>query len=84
MTNRDYRKRGIATEFLKARVPIMKAFNVQVTSTVFTVIGSQKAAMNANYKEVFAVKWDDIQDKFPAFDFSLKNSEYCKIIDYKI
>lgn len=81
VTKKAYRGRGIATEFLKARVFILQAFNVPVTSTVFTVIGSQKAALKAGYKEVLAVKWTDLADKFPQFDFTKADTEYCKIID---
>lgn len=81
VTKKAYRYRGIATEFLKARVAILKALNVKVTSTVFTVIGSQKAAFKANYEEVLAVKWTDIAEQFPQFDFTKAECEYCKIID---
>jgi hypothetical protein len=84
VTKNCYRYRGIATEFLKARVPILQALKVDVTSTVFTVIGSQKAAMKANYEEVVAVKWADIAADFPQFDFTKADSEYCKIIDMKL
>jgi RimJ/RimL family protein N-acetyltransferase len=42
--NRAYRRRGIATEMLKARVPYLKALGLTVTGTVFTGVGSQKAA----------------------------------------
>ena len=34
--NRDYRGRGIATEMLKARVPLLKALGLTLTSTAFT------------------------------------------------
>ncbi|KAG5684449.1 hypothetical protein PVAND_013683 [Polypedilum vanderplanki] len=84
VTKRDYRYRGIATEFLKARVSVMKSFGLTVTSTVFTVIGSQKAALKAGYEEIFSVKWSDIQEQFPNFDFSISFSEFCKIMDLKI
>lgn len=84
VTNRIYRNRGIATQFLKARVPILKALNLQVTSNLFTVIGSQKAAINANFDEVFAIKWTDVRNLFKDFDFSKSNAEFCKIFDFKI
>lgn len=84
VTNKNYRNRGIATEFLKARIPILKALNLQVTSTLFTVIGSQKAAIKANYDEVFAIKWEDVGKLFKDFDFTKSNAEYCKILDFKI
>lgn len=84
VTNKNYRNRGIATEFLKARVSILKALNLLATSTIFTVIGSQKAAIKANYDEVFAIKWEDVGKNFEDFDFTKSNAEYCKLLDFKI
>lgn len=84
VTNKNYRNRGIATEFLKARVSILKALNLLVTSTIFTVIGSQKAAIKANYDEVFAIKYEDVGKVFKDFDFSKSKVEYCKLLDFKI
>ena len=84
VTRKAYRQRGIRKEFLKARVEILKALNIDVSSTVFTVIESQKAAIDANYKEVLAFKWTDLADDFPSFDFSKANSEYCKTFDMKL
>ncbi|XP_049547971.1 uncharacterized protein LOC125959204 [Anopheles darlingi] len=48
--NTRFRGLGIATEILKARVPICRAFGVKLTSTNFTAIGSQKAAAKAGFK----------------------------------
>lgn len=84
MTSKNYRKRGIATEFYKARIPLLKALNLTVTTTVCTVIGSQKAAIKANYNEVFSIKWIDVGETFQGFNFAKSNAEYCKILDYKI
>ena len=84
IVTKSYRHRGIAVEMLKARVEILKAFNVDVTSTIFTVIGSQKAAVKANYEEILSVKWSEIAELFPNFDFSLSDCESCKIFDLKI
>ena len=53
-------------------------------STIFTVIGSQKAAVKANYDEVYSVKWIDIAEYFPDFDFSKADCEYCKIFVMKV
>jgi hypothetical protein len=83
-TKKNYRHRGIAVEMLKARAQILKVLNVDVTSTIFTVIGSQKAAVKANYEEILSVKWTDIADLFPSFDFSKADCEFCKIFDMKI
>lgn len=84
VTNRDYRQRGIGTEFLKARVKILKLLELTVTSSAFTVIGSQKAAFKANYEEVYSIKWSEVGEKFPKFDFSLANVDHCKILDLTI
>lgn len=84
VTSKNYRKRGIATEFLKARIPILRALNLSVTSTVFTVIGSQKAAFNADYYETFAIKYTDVEKTVKGFDFNKRSCELCKIFDFKI
>lgn len=68
--NPEYRGRGIATEMLKARVPILKAFGLEVTSTAFTGIGSQVAAKKANYEDVYVISYAEIEQIFPRFDFS--------------
>jgi GNAT superfamily N-acetyltransferase len=56
LVNREYRGRGIATELLKARVPLMRSLSLQVTATCFTVIGSQAAARKAGFVDVVYVK----------------------------
>lgn len=51
-----YRGRGIATEMLKARAPLLKVLGLKVTTTAFTGIGSQKAAEKAGYEENFVIE----------------------------
>lgn len=58
VVNRNYRGRGIATEMLKARIPLMNEIGIEVTSTCFSVIGSQKAAANAGYVEDYVISYD--------------------------
>lgn len=53
----SYRSRGIATEMLKARAPVLKSLGLKVTTTAFTGIGSQKAAEKAGYEENFVITW---------------------------
>lgn len=48
--NRKYRGRGIGEHILKARIPLGKALGVQVTSTIFSSIASQKSASNAGFE----------------------------------
>lgn len=52
----QYRYRGIATEFLKARIPMMKAIGVPYTATLFTSLGTQKAAVKAGYSTYYEIK----------------------------
>jgi hypothetical protein len=47
----DYRRRGIACEILKARHPLCKAFDIKLTTTIFTAIGSQVAAQRVGFEE---------------------------------
>ncbi|XP_055523113.1 uncharacterized protein LOC129717276 [Wyeomyia smithii] len=48
--NQRYRGRGIATEMLKARVPLCRAFGIKVTATNFTALGSHLAAAKAGFR----------------------------------
>uniref|UniRef100_A0A182QBT5 N-acetyltransferase domain-containing protein n=1 Tax=Anopheles farauti TaxID=69004 RepID=A0A182QBT5_9DIPT len=55
-----YRGRGIATEILRARIPLCKGVGLPMTSTCFTAIGSQIAAAKAGYEETHVVSYDDL------------------------
>lgn len=57
---REYRYRGIATEFLKARPPMMKAINVPYTVTPFTANGTQKAAEKAGYHLYYEITYAEL------------------------
>ena len=56
VVNRKFRGQGIAVEMLKARVPFLKALGMTLTSTAFTVVGSQKAAKYAGYSEDYEIR----------------------------
>lgn len=79
-----YRGHGIATEILKARVEILKAFNLKVTSTIFTTIGSQVAGKKAGFDEIWQISYEELEKKFPTFDFSKANAKYFKTMSFKI
>jgi GNAT superfamily N-acetyltransferase len=68
--NPEYRGRGIATQILKARVPILKALDLIVTATAFTGIGSQTAAKKAGYVDGYVISYADLEKAVPGFDFS--------------
>ncbi|KAG5667938.1 hypothetical protein PVAND_015903 [Polypedilum vanderplanki] len=57
VVNSKYRGREIVTEMLKARIPIIKAFGLKVTVTIFTGIGSQTAAKKADYDDLYSFKY---------------------------
>jgi GNAT superfamily N-acetyltransferase len=80
----SYRGYGIATEMLKARVEMLKAFGLQVTTTMFTTIGSQIAAERAGFEESLSMTYDEITEKFPNFDFSKASSKFLKKFTLKV
>jgi RimJ/RimL family protein N-acetyltransferase len=53
----DYRKHGIATEMLKSRQNIMDFFHLKLSSTRFSSIGSQKAALRCGFKEDHTIRF---------------------------
>jgi RimJ/RimL family protein N-acetyltransferase len=79
-----FRGQGIATEILKARVPLMKALRLNVTTTIFTGICSQKSAKSAKFEENFSISFSDLQKQFPTMNFSHANTTHCKTLSLKI
>ncbi|KXJ78967.1 hypothetical protein RP20_CCG002745 [Aedes albopictus] len=79
-----YRGRGIATEVLKARVPLCKAFGIQATATNFTAIGSQKAAEKAGFKNDFEMTYDDFAKMGPRYSFPGIKSKSLKLMTLQI
>jgi N-acetylglutamate synthase-like GNAT family acetyltransferase len=82
--NRDYRQRGIAGEFMKARIQVAKALDIRVVSSVFTAVGSQKAAEKIGFRESFSISFDELGKVFPSFNFSKTSAYDVKVLDYKI
>jgi GNAT superfamily N-acetyltransferase len=79
MVRPEYRGQGIATETLKARFPLLKVLGLKVTSAMFTMLGSQKAAAAAGYQELSSVSFEELKEKFDDSDFSSANSSHCKV-----
>jgi hypothetical protein len=79
-----YRKCGIATELLKARKLLMKSIDVNLTSTIFTTIGSQKAAKAAGFEENFSIDYEELEKFVPKSDFSQSYGKLCKVMSFKI
>jgi RimJ/RimL family protein N-acetyltransferase len=55
--SKDYRQRGIATEILRARIPLCRSLDVPLTSTVFTAIGSQKPAEKIGFQVDYEITY---------------------------
>ena len=53
VVDRSYRGCGLAKHLLHARIPLMQYIGLTVTVTSFTGIGSQTAAKNAGYEELY-------------------------------
>lgn len=62
---------------------MMKAMNVPVTSSAFTVIGTQKAATAVGHEETFKISYAELGKSYPTFDFSKANAEFFKVYDFK-
>ncbi|XP_058116219.1 uncharacterized protein LOC131287956 [Anopheles ziemanni] len=82
--NSRYRGRGIATEILKARIPICKAFGLRLTSTNFTAIGSQKAAMKVGFKTDLEMRYDEFVKVNPSYTFEGIKSTSIKLMSLVI
>ncbi|XP_058823556.1 uncharacterized protein LOC131684572 [Topomyia yanbarensis] len=82
--NRCYRGRGIATEILRARVPICQTFGIKVTTTIFTSLGSQLAAAKVGFNVNFEMTYDDFAKMGPRYSYAGIQSKSSKLMSLKI
>ncbi|XP_053698639.1 uncharacterized protein LOC128745587 [Sabethes cyaneus] len=82
--NKRYRGRGIATEMLRARVPLCKAFGIKVTATNFTALGSQLAAAKAGFQTNLEVTYDDFAKMGPKYSYPGIKSKSLKLMSLEI
>lgn len=80
----EYRGRGIASELLKARSLLMRAYDISVTTSIFTTHAGQKAAAKTGFSENFAISYETLQDKFKDLDFSGVDTPICKVLSLQI
>lgn len=80
----EYRRCGIATEILKARGPLMRAIDAQLTTTVFSTVGAQKAAKAAGYEENYSIDYESFEKLIPESNFSHVYGLTCKIMSLKV
>ncbi|XP_058839033.1 uncharacterized protein LOC131695420 [Topomyia yanbarensis] len=79
-----YRGRGIATEILRARIPLCRAVGLKVTSTVFTAPGSQAPAVKVGFKDTFVMAYDELAKMEPRFEFPDIQGRCCKSMTLRI
>lgn len=60
--NKKFRRRGIATEILRARIPLCRELKIPLTSTVFTAAGSQIPAEKIGFKVDYEVAYDNLAE----------------------
>uniref|UniRef100_A0A182Y8Q0 N-acetyltransferase domain-containing protein n=1 Tax=Anopheles stephensi TaxID=30069 RepID=A0A182Y8Q0_ANOST len=80
----NYRGRGIATEILRARIPLCKGVGLPLTSTCFTAIGSQVAAAKAGYEETYVVSYEDMAKVDDRFVFPNITTKYVKCMSKRV
>lgn len=84
VVDKSHRGHGIATEILKARVEILKAFDLTVTATSFSTLGSQIAGEKAGYDDIVKVSYVELGEKFPSSDFSKANTKWLRKVAFRI
>lgn len=79
-----YRGRGIATELLRARIPLCKAMGLKLTSTCFTGPESQAAAKKAGFKEDFSITYAELVQVDQRFVFPGIEDSFCKYMSLQV
>lgn len=68
-----YSGRGIATNLLKARIPMCQAFGIKLTTTRFNMPIAQHVAKKAGFNIDFEIKKEELLRLYP--DFRFKNMD---------
>lgn len=82
--HKKHRCKGIATEILKARAPLMKAIGVNVTASIFSTIGAQNAASSAGFTHHFSIQYEDLEKLFSGMNFTHAYGNSCKLSAFKL
>uniref|UniRef100_A0A1L8DD55 N-acetyltransferase domain-containing protein n=1 Tax=Nyssomyia neivai TaxID=330878 RepID=A0A1L8DD55_9DIPT len=75
-----YRGLGLATEILKARIPMGKALGLTLSGTLFTGIAAQKAGLRAGFIEDYSVLYGDLANQEPFVEFPNISSQTLKFM----
>ncbi|GAB0087122.1 hypothetical protein DMENIID0001_013990 [Sergentomyia squamirostris] len=79
-----YRGLNLATEILKARVPLCRGLGIKLTGTVFTGPASQKAAQKAGFVNDYEARYADFEDSEPYVKFPNIACETIKFMTLRI
>lgn len=79
-----YRRRGIATEILRARIPLCKTLKIPLTSTVFTAVGSQKPARSIGFQVDFETPYEELAKLHDELDLSNIETSQLILMSLKI
>ncbi|XP_050087350.1 uncharacterized protein LOC126572241 [Anopheles aquasalis] len=82
--SKRFRGLGIATEMLKARVPICRAFGVKLSSTNFTAIGSQIPAAKVGFKTDLEMPCNEFVKVNPTYTLDGIKSKSLKLMSLVI
>lgn len=82
--NKKYRRRGVATEILRARIPLCRSLRIPLTSTVFTAAGSQKPAVKIGFKVDYEISYEELSKVNCEFDFSNLETSNLKLMSLVI
>lgn len=82
--HKKHRCKGVATQILKARGPLMKAIGINVTASIFSTVGAQNAASSAGFTHHYSIIYDDFEKIFPEMDFSHAYGGSVKLSAFKL
>ncbi|XP_055617019.1 uncharacterized protein LOC129762609 [Toxorhynchites rutilus septentrionalis] len=78
----DYRGRGIATELLRARIPICKAMGLKISVTNFSNSGSQIPAQRVGFVDEIVVSYKELEEQ--GFYFPGVSCEFNRFMSLKV
>lgn len=82
--NKKYRRRGVATEILRARIPLCRSLQIPLTSTVFTASGSQRPAEKIGFKVDYEISYEELNKFSSEFNFTNLETNSLKLMSLVI
>lgn len=82
--NKKFRRRGVATELLRARIPLCRTLRIPLTSTVFTASGSQRPAEKIGFEVDYEILYEDMSKLNNEFDFANLETNSLKLMSLVI